>query len=126
MSGLNVGDKLREVGHGIGGPRIGPEMTVERLTPTGIAVLSNGDRLNPREILGGWEVRGSSAGNGWRIRRYHRVDSEEVQDAIREYAIKRRQYVVMDAYDTWRRERTRDNLLRLIAAAETAAKGMDE
>ena len=122
MSGLNVGDELREVGHS----SIGPEVTVERLTPTGIAVLSNGDRLNPREIFGGWEVRGSSNGNVWRIRRYHLVDSEEVQDAIREYAIKRRQNAVVDAFEAWRRDRTRDNLLRLIAAAETAAKGMDE
>lgn len=126
MSGLNVGDKLREVDRGAGGSSIGPEVTVERLTPTGIAVLSNGSRLNPRKTFGGWEVRGSGAGNGWRIRRYHRVDSEEVQDAIREYATKRRQNVVIDAFEAWRQNRTRDNLLRLIAAAETAAKRMDE
>lgn len=125
MSGLDVGDKLREVGHGIGGSSVGPEVTVERLTPTGIAVLSNGDRLNPQQVFGGWEVRGSN-NRHWRIRRYNLVDSEEVQDAIREYAIKRRQHAVDSAHEAWRRDRTRDNLLRLIAAAETAAKGMDE
>lgn len=126
MTSLNVGDRLRVVGNGIRGPGIGPEVTVERLTPSGIAVLSNGDRLNPRRFSGGWEVRGSTSGNVWRIRRYHLADSEIVKYALREYAIKRRQYAVERAYEAWRRDRTRDNLLRLIAAAETAAKGLDE
>ena len=122
MSGLNVGDKLREVGGGIGGSSIGPEVTVERLTPAGIAVLSNGERLNPRQVFGGWDVRGSSSG----LRIYRLANSERVQDALRENEARQCQHAVDSAHEAWRRDRTRDNLLRLIAAAETAAKGMDE
>lgn len=122
MSGLNVGDKLRLVNSGIGGSTVGPEVTVERLTPTGIAVLSNGERLNPKSRYGGWEVRGSTRGRGWASLIYRLTSSERVQSALREREAQMRDQRVDNAYDTWRRERTRDNLLRLIAEAEKAAQ----
>lgn len=84
------------------------EAVVERLTPTGIAVLSNGERLSPEpqtwDSGAFWEARGTGA--EWRSpHRYYRAESELVAKARHAGRILKTEVAIDKAYDQVRKER---------------------
>lgn len=84
------------------------EALVERLTPTGIAVLSNGERLSPEPNTWGdepfWEARGT--GTEWRSsHRYYRAESELVAKARHAGRVLRTEIAIDKAFDQVRKER---------------------
>lgn len=95
-------------------PRLGRDMNVvkeavvERLTPTGIAVLSNGERLSPEPNTWSddtfWEARGT--GTEWRSpHRYYRAESESVAKARHAGRVLRTEIAIDKAYDQVRKDR---------------------
>lgn len=102
---LAVGDKVVVIGGDYRVPILGRSGTVERLTPTGIAVLDNGDRLNPRPVTFSsdkesvWEVRGQSGGTWLRTTRYYRADGESAKVARRNTEIRRSAVAITKAFE---------------------------
>ena len=128
---LTVGDKLVSITDSpFSGLSMGRAVTVERLTPTGIAVLSNGARLNPAkgarygEMF--WEVRGG--GNpSWTRARYYRADGERAAEARRQDRDRADKYRIDAAYDASRKAGHTDKSLAVLAAAiEVRARRLAE
>ena len=117
---LTVGDKLVSISssHFLG-RSIGQTATVERLTPTGIAVLSNGERLNPAKCARYgemfWEVRGG--GDAWNRHRYYRADGEEAAEARRQERDQADKHRIDVAYNASCKAGHTDKSLAVLAAA---------
>ena len=127
---LTVGDKLVSISSSnYLGRSIGKAVTVERLTPTGIAVLSNGERLNPAkgsrygEMF--WEVRGGR--NTWTRDLYYRANGETAADARRQERDRADRYRIDAAYEASRKAgHTGKSLATLAAAIEVRARRLAE
>ena len=93
-----VGDRLVNMASHFGGWLVYSTQTVEKITPTGIMVLSNGKRLNPKPEFGGWVERGKQYRDRW----YH-VDSPQHRGAMATEERKRAERDVTNAYDEWKK-----------------------
>lgn len=87
---------------------VAEEAVVKRLTPTGIAVLSNGKRLSPEPHTWSddtfWEARGT--GSAWRSPdRYYRAESEVVAKARHTGRILKTEIAIDKAFEQVRKER---------------------
>lgn len=109
---LAAGDKVVHLTD----PRLGrdalvaEEAVVERLTPTGIAVLSNGKRLSPEPHTWSddtfWEARGTGSASAWRSpHRYYRAESELVAKARHAGRVLKTEIAIDKAFDQVRKER---------------------
>ena len=108
---LAAGDKVvRLTQRGFGHQRLSvfSETVVERLTPTGIAVLSNGTRLSPEPRLWDedhfWEPRGTAS--TWSVpHRYFRAESETVAKARHSDRVSATEAVIDSAYEKVKEDR---------------------
>ena len=127
---LTVGDKLVSISDSpFGGLSMGRAVTVERLTPTGIAVLSNGDRLNPAKgVRYGemfWEARGGR--DAWLRRLYYRADGGRAAEARRQVRDRADRYRIDAAYEGSRKAGHTDKSLATLAEAiEVRARRLAE
>lgn len=103
---LSVGDEVVRITGNPSGDILGTPSVVERLTPTGIAVLANGDRLVPSGQVGladpMWRIRGERR-NVWRSVGYCRVDSPRVLRALRKARIKSSERDIDNSHEMLRR-----------------------
>lgn len=100
---LSVGEEVVRINNSIGGSSISGRATVERITPTGIIVLSNGVRLRGQSqpVYAGsdhyWCERSESS-LGW----FFKASSQRVADIKAQDIVAESERVIEEAYSAMR------------------------